>query len=126
MISRKLISAVCLLALGGSYLTALGVPLLAAVTADCCTDAVCPLHRPMRDVPATPDCHKSGKGLGESALESCHQPAPQAITAHVFLLTAPVELSAQPTLTAELISAEPFFPAPDREIASPPPRIALS
>ena len=125
--SRKLISAVCLLVLAASHAAALAGPLLAGGSPDCCNATLCSMHRHRQPAPAKPECHQRGDaGLADCAMRSCNPPEHRAISLQPYLLPESPLAGQEAPLAFAIPPAALFFPAPATDTDSPPPRTHLS
>ena len=126
---RKIAAILALLAMLLPGLSTLAETLSAATLPACCNTAYCPVHhRQYHDLQKDKkNCDSMGMpGQRDCSMRACDAPQAPAVGTPLFVLTAPVTLSAPAVSQAAVSTAAPFVRFVFAVPLTPPPRVLAS
>lgn len=126
---RSFFAALCLIAVVLLY-APFGAAAWALHTGKCCTsDAQCPIHGHRHaQIPAgakhAMDCGHEMSTMAQCSMSCCHNPERPAVTPAIFVLAAPLTISAAATFESLAALTGPENSVNSLEPLSPPPRFS--
>lgn len=126
---RSSVATLCLVAVALLY-APFGAAAWALSSRSCCTSgAQCPIHgHHHMQRPASPghamDCGHEMAAMGKCSISCCHNPDRPAVAPFIFVLPAPVTVSATATFESLTALSRPENSFTSLEPLSPPPRFS--